>query len=71
MANPLEIRIMRRKQVEQRTGLPRSSIYSKMALGEFPLQVDLGQRAVGWIESEVDDWLTAQVNKSRATGTTT
>ncbi len=64
MAHP--IRIMRRKHVEHRTGLPRSTIYSKMSSGEFPKPVDLGQRAVGWIESEVDDWLTAQVNKSRS-----
>lgn len=32
----------------------------------FPRQIALGNgRATGWIESEVEDWLTEQVEKSR------
>lgn len=57
--------IMRRKQVEARTGLSRSTIYQRMADGSFPKAVSLGPRAVGWIESEVSDWLAAQVEQSR------
>jgi prophage regulatory protein len=32
----------------------------------FPKPVSIGVKAVGWIESEIDDWLNAQVQKSRA-----
>jgi prophage regulatory protein len=66
MAHTPEIRILRRKQVELRTGLPRSTIYEKMSNGDFPKPIDLGQRAVGWIEAEVDAWLTSQVKRSRS-----
>lgn len=59
------IAILRRKQVEARTGLSRSSIYKKVSEREFPEPVQLGARAVGWIESEVEAWLLAQVEKSR------
>jgi len=66
--------ILRRKQVEARTGLSRSSIYAKIRGnrdGEhdptFPKPIQLGTKAVGWIEAEVDDWIAAQVKKSRAT----
>jgi prophage regulatory protein len=57
--------ILRRKQVQVRTGLSRSSIYKRVAEGSFPRQVSLGARAVGWLESEVNDWVTQQICQSR------
>ena len=57
--------IIRRKQVEARTGLSRSTIYERIKTGTFPAPVSIGAKAVGWIESEIDSWLTAQVEKSR------
>jgi prophage regulatory protein len=57
--------ILRRKQVEARTGLARSTIYDRIKAGTFPSPISLGSKAVGWIESEIDAWLTAQIRKSR------
>lgn len=66
--------ILRRKQVEARTGLSRSTIYSKLKRNPkrpsdydstFPTPVSVGAKAVGWIESELDAWLIAQIDKSR------
>lgn len=57
--------IIRRKQVEARTGLSRSTIYARMADGTFPKPVNIGPRAVGWVESEIADWLNTQVAQSR------
>jgi len=60
------LRILRRKQVESRTGLSRSTIYARIAEGSFPRPIDLGGgRAVGWVESEIDAWLQARVDSSR------
>lgn len=68
--------IIRRNQVEARTGLSRSSIYAKLKHNPkrpgdfdpaFPKPVAVGARAVGWIESEIESWLAAQVEKSRKT----
>ena len=58
--------ILRRKQVQVRTGLSRSTIYERMKTGAFPKPVSLGPRAVGWIESEIDRWLTERIEASRA-----
>ena len=66
--------IIRRKQVEARTGLSRSSIYARLRHNPkrpgdydptFPKPVSVGAKAVGWIEGEIDAWLTTQVKKSR------
>jgi len=58
--------ILRRKQVEARTGYSRSSLYKHMSEGTFPAQIKLGARAVGWIESEVTAFLEARISESRA-----
>jgi len=67
MAAQLEVAltILRRKQVEARTGLSRSTIYERIRAKTFPAPVSLGAKAVGWIEAEIDGWLAAQVEKSR------
>ena len=60
--------ILRRKQVEARTGLARSTIYDRVKTGNFPAPVSIGVRAVGWVESEIEEWLTAQIKTSRRHG---
>jgi prophage regulatory protein len=49
--------IIRRKQVQERTGLSRSSIYKLMKEGKFPKSVALSQRSIGWRSSHIDQWL--------------
>jgi prophage regulatory protein len=50
-------RIFRRPDVEAIVGLGRSTIYDLMARGLFPRPVRLGDRAVGWRESDIHKWL--------------
>jgi prophage regulatory protein len=57
--------IMRLPQVKTRTGLSRSTIYLRIAQGTFPKPVNLGGRAVGWIEEEVQSWLAERIAASR------
>lgn len=57
--------ILRRNQVEVRTGLPRSSLYDRIKRGDFPAPIPLGARSVGWLEHEVDAWLADRVAQAR------
>lgn len=59
------IKILRLPEVISRVGLKRASIYLHVAQGTFPKQVSLGERAVGWIESEIDAWLSAKIYKRK------
>ena len=72
--NQTALTILRRKQVEARTGLSRSSIYARLRQNPkrpgdydptFPKPISVGAKAVGWIEAEIEEWLTAQIKKSR------
>jgi prophage regulatory protein len=56
--------IIRRPEVTQRTGLPKSSIYALMRDGHFPEPVKLSPRAVGWYEDLVDEWITSRRPRS-------
>jgi len=53
----MTVRILRRPDVETRTGLSRSTIYAMMAENKFPKPKRIGKRAVGWVESSIEEWL--------------
>jgi len=55
------MRIIRLKQVIETTGLARSTIYKYIDENTFPKPVPLGDRAVGWVEEEVVDWVLSRV----------
>ncbi len=61
----MEYKIIRLNEVKVITGLSRSTIYLRMAEGKFPQQISLGSRAVGWINSEVIDWIEHRISESR------
>ena len=50
-------RLLRRRQVEEMTGLSRSSIYRLMRTQAFPVAVKVGPAAVRWKESDITNWL--------------
>ena len=47
---------LRRKAVQEKTGLPESTLYALVAKGRFPKPIKLGERAVAWLESDVEAW---------------
>jgi len=59
------VRMLRLPEVVNRTALSRSQIYRLIELGTFPRQIQLGERAAGWVEEEVDAWLRARIETSR------
>ena len=50
-------RLLRRRQVEEITGMSRSSIYRLMQVEEFPRPVRVGPAAVRWRGSDITGWL--------------
>ncbi len=59
------VQILRLPDVCQVTGLGRSMIYQLEAQQRFPARVHISTRAVGWIEDEVQGWLTERILRSR------
>ncbi len=51
------MRFLKLKEVMEKTALSRSAIYRIMNDGEFPKSISLGDRAVAWVESEVELWM--------------
>lgn len=49
--------------VRARTGLSRSEIYRRIAAGDFPAPVKLGEvaRSSAWVEHEVSAWIAARI----------
>ncbi|MFQ5637713.1 MAG: helix-turn-helix transcriptional regulator [bacterium] len=58
-------RILRLPTVKAQTGLSRSTIYLRVSQGTFPKPVNLGARAVGWVEADIQEWLEQKIETSR------
>ncbi|ARS52549.1 AlpA family phage regulatory protein [Kushneria konosiri] len=53
-------RLLRRREVELKTGNSRSSIYKDVGDVTFPVSVPIGDSRVAWLEEEIDGWIGAQ-----------
>ena len=58
--------LLRRKQVESRTGLSRSSIYKLISEGNFPKPIKSGEKAVAWVDHQVDHWIATKIGDASA-----
>ena len=69
--NPRRPVILRLKQVIERTGLSRSTIYDRMNVksprhdASFPKQMGLGGDAVGWLEDDINVWIESKIDVRR------
>jgi prophage regulatory protein len=60
------VTVLRRRQVQAKTGLPTTSLYRLISRGQFPRPIMLGVKSVGWLSTEVDDWLRSRVENRDA-----
>ncbi|TNF83460.1 AlpA family phage regulatory protein [Pseudomonas sp. ICMP22404] len=60
---PLERHIMRRDEVERKTGFKRAHIYNLMKEGKFPQAKRIGLRAVGWDSLEIEQWVVERLGQ--------
>ncbi|MCY1276082.1 Prophage CP4-57 regulatory protein (AlpA) [compost metagenome] len=58
---PLGNRLLRRREVELKTGKSRAAIYAAIREGTFPAPVPIGVNSVAWLEAEVDTWIAARL----------
>lgn len=52
--------VLRLPETIARVGLRRSAIYEAIKAGTFPRPIKLGERAIGFIEEEIDAWVTTR-----------
>ncbi|MFP6805673.1 MAG: AlpA family transcriptional regulator, partial [Pseudomonadales bacterium] len=48
---------LRLKEVVVKVGLSRSTIYKILDEGNFPASFRLGDKAVGWLQSDIERWM--------------
>ncbi|MFG6111165.1 helix-turn-helix transcriptional regulator [Stenotrophomonas nematodicola] len=54
-------RLLRLKEVQDRVGMSKTTIYDRVRTKNFPAPVHLGTMAA-WVESEVDAWILDRIN---------
>lgn len=56
-----QMRIIRLKEVLAKTSLGKTYIYKLIKIKKFPESIALGERTVGWLESEIDSWIQSRI----------
>ena len=54
------MRVLRLDEVVARVGLSKSTLWRYIKDGYFPKPIKLGPRATGWIEQEIEDWISSR-----------
>lgn len=60
-APAMQTTLIRRPVVQDKTGLPKSTMYLLIQAGKFPAPVKIGQRAVAWVSADVDKWISDRI----------
>jgi prophage regulatory protein len=59
------VAVLRLPAVKRQVGLGKSSIYAGIKKGTFPPPIKLGERASGWLEAEISNWIEARITSTR------
>jgi prophage regulatory protein len=57
-------RFLRRPEVEQITSLNETTIWREEKAGRFPKRYNLTKRTVGWLASEINDWMVSRTTSA-------
>lgn len=60
------MKVLRAEDVVDRTGLSRTSIWRMEKRGDFPARIQLSPNRVGWLESDVDEWIESRARPAVA-----
>ena len=64
------MKILRYHELKQIKGIPWSNVHLRRLekVEKFPGRVNLAEGTVGWVESEIDDWIEQRVKARDAEG---
>ena len=62
------MRILKAQEVAQKTSMSVSNIRRMAREGNFPEPITLTENRSGWLETEVDEWISNCVRKHHAGG---
>ncbi|MDE2270834.1 MAG: AlpA family transcriptional regulator [Xanthomonadaceae bacterium] len=58
---PANLVLLRLPQVRAQTGLSRSELYRRIAVGSFPAPIKIGERASAWSSAEIEHWIAERI----------
>ena len=61
--DPIKVKFIRMQRTKQKTGLSHGGVYLHMKQGTLPSSIRIGEKAVAWIESEIDAVMKARIER--------
>lgn len=59
-------KMLRMREVSERTGLSRATIYRYLKSATFPSPRKVGSRMVRWLSTDIDEWMQGSYNQQPA-----
>ena len=59
------MRLIKIKEVMEKTSLARATVYKYVKEGTFPQAISIGANRVAWLEEEVDNWILRLLEKRK------
>lgn len=60
--------LLRQAEVQRRTKLGRTTLWRLERAGDFPRRRQITGTTIGWIESEVEEWISSRPKVGEAAG---
>jgi prophage regulatory protein len=60
-----QITVLSMPQVQQLIGLSKSIIYAMIKTGQFKAPIKLGLKTIGWLESDIDEFIAKKIELFR------
>ena len=57
------MRLMRLDETCEMAGIKKTTAYKMMSEGAFPKPVNIGERAVRWVSTEIEAWIRDRVEE--------
>ena len=55
------MKILRLKQVTEKVGVGKTTIYRWINANQFPKPINLSSTSVGWLETDINDWIKSKI----------
>lgn len=58
------MKVLNTKQVSEITGLSKETIWRMRKRGQFPTDIKIGARGIGWLQSDIETWILGKKDKT-------
>lgn len=61
-------KVIKQPELQNMLGISRGTLFNMRNSGDLPAPIKISSRCVGWLQSEIDEWLRSRPRAERFSG---